>query len=107
MIADSRGFQCLLKLDANDWMYGERNGGNAPPRFAKGIERRIARERKFMKTLFKAVVPSVVAALLLSGSALMVGCNTAKEGAHGAGKDIKNAGEGIKDAGEKIKDKTE
>jgi len=60
-----------------------------------------------MKTLLKAAVPSIIAGLLLSGSALIGGCNTAKEGAHGAGKDIKNVGEGVEKTGEKIKEKTE
>jgi len=60
-----------------------------------------------MKTFLKAMNMSVIAAVLCSGSALLIGCNTAKEGAHGAGQDMKNAGQGIEHAGEKVKEKTE
>jgi len=46
-----------------------------------------------MRVILKAVYSSVIAAVLLSGSALLVGCHTTE----GAGKDMKSAGQAVED----------
>jgi len=48
-----------------------------------------------MQTLLKAVYSAVIATVLLSGSALLVGCHTVE----GAGKDTKSVGNAVEDAG--------
>jgi len=60
-----------------------------------------------MNKLLKATYMSLIGAIMFSGSSLLIGCNTAKEGAHGAGQDLKDTGQGLKNAGEKVKEKTE
>ena len=47
-----------------------------------------------MQTLLKAVYSSLIAAVLFSGSALLVGCHTVE----GAGKDTKSVGNAVEDA---------
>jgi len=47
-----------------------------------------------MRTLLKAVYSSVIAAVLFSGSSLLVGCHTVE----GAGKDTKSVGNAVEGA---------
>ena len=46
-----------------------------------------------MKTFLKGIYASVIAAVLVSGSAILVGCNTTE----GVGKDLESTGDAIKD----------
>lgn len=50
-----------------------------------------------MRAVIKGVYSAVIAAILLSGSAAMMGCETTK----GAGKDLEKAGDKIQDAADK------
>jgi predicted small secreted protein len=75
-------------------VYGERNGGNEPRRFAWKTERIQGAQEQVMRTILKAVYSSVIAAVLLSGSSLLIGCHTVE----GAGKDTKSVGNAVEDA---------
>jgi len=53
-----------------------------------------------MQTFLKGIYASLIAAVLLSGSAALTGCNTTE----GAGKDIKSTGNAIENAAHDAKD---
>ena len=81
-------------------MYGE--GGWWPvwlPRDAWRIDEHIALEFP-MQTFLKGIYASLIAAVLVSGSAVLTGCNTTE----GAGKDIKSTGNAIENAAHDAKD---
>jgi len=53
-----------------------------------------------MRTVLKAVYSSLIVAILFSGSAILVGCNTVE----GAGKDTKSVGNAVEGAAKDAKD---
>jgi len=53
-----------------------------------------------MQTFLKGIYASLIAAVLVSGSAVLTGCNTTE----GAGKDIKSTGNAIENAAHDAKD---
>jgi len=75
-------------------MYGERKGRQRAAAIRRGISSEKTARENNMKTLLTAVYSSVIAAVLFSGSALLVGCHTAE----GVGKDTKSVGNAVEDA---------
>jgi len=94
MIADSLAFQWFLNCGAKDQSEGRTNRRRCAASIRLGLERaKAAQERHIMQTVLKAVYASIIASVLFSGSALLIGCHTAE----GVGKDTKSVGQAVED----------